>query len=145
MVDISDLTDLSNMGPHEIIFCWEDPNTRIILDFAIGRLAEAVERLNIEVYETPVMHDHAKFVRENRGIEEHRLASLRKLKVHPPVLMARMDDGSFLTLDGNHRYVIAAERKQEYITFQIVEPELWRKFIMRLRSSGPMPLYSGIG
>jgi hypothetical protein len=144
MIDISDLTDLSTLTGHELIYCWEDPHSKFIFDFAIARLVEAVKRLKLPVMLAELDKAHVDFVRANRGIEEPRLARLRKLKVHDPILMARWPDGTHLTLDGNHRTVIAGERRQTTITFQVAEPELWRQFIIRIRRDGFVPVHSGI-
>ena len=75
-----------------------------------------------EVWDTPVDAEFAQIVRDRRGVEAHRLARISPADLTFPVIYVEMEAEfdhdppiSHLLVDGNHRYVKAAEWGRETI------------------------------
>jgi hypothetical protein len=147
MIDIRKLTDLSTLGPKDIMYVWTDDKTLLTYTFAIGRMAEAIKLLKPDHTYVALDEDHYKFVRDNRGIEEHRLDRLRNIDPYflDPIIMAYWPhDKSWLTLDGNHRTVALYESGFRHVKAVMCQPEFWKQFLVGVSIHDAKPERSGI-
>lgn len=106
----------------------DDDGTQTV--FHVRSVLELTEALlsvqEVEVVRVTVDRKFAKFCRESRGIERHRLKALLKNPEHwDPVIFAEQLDGSYLLIDGHHRYVEAASRFRKTIKAVVLRPDHW--------------------
>ncbi len=70
-----------------------------------------------------------KYIETNRGLEAHRQERLRTVPTFEPIIAARYpEEGTYLLIDGSHRYVEALRRKDEWILAYLLEPSQWEPF-----------------
>lgn len=87
-------------------------------------MKQALDRGYLEPVEAEVDPEWAEYCVQNRGIEEHRLARLSDEALDSPVYGFMEADGSFLMVDGHHRYVYAARMGYPTIKTAIVPKEV---------------------
>lgn len=115
---------------HETIFTHFDPETGEQRIYAVDRLLA-----HLAVYQpylVPVDPDMARWMVEHRGLEAHRLARLTPEIVAeaPPVIFCKQADGTWLLVDGTHRYLWLAEHGVKWVLGYMAEPSDWEPFIV---------------
>lgn len=80
--------------------------------------SSAIERGIAEVVETFFEPEFVEFIRERRGVEQHKIDRLCEPYLSMPCLGFWMPDGSCLTVDGHHRIVKNFEAGEK--TYKIV-------------------------
>lgn len=84
----------------------EDGAVRHINASALMRDAEDALNYGVaDVIELPMEGEFVQFIRDSRGVEEHRLARLCEPYLSMPCLGIEFPDGGVLTVDGHHRIV----------------------------------------
>jgi tRNA A37 threonylcarbamoyladenosine biosynthesis protein TsaE len=80
----------------------------------------------------PIEKEYADYIRENSGIEQHRYDRLRLQQImNHPILIIEWDDNTHTVVDGNHRYVKAADLGRTEIKSIILKPALWKTAIVK--------------
>lgn len=119
MISISDLTTF------EQTFTFRDAETNNTTTWAVERATAWVRDVKRrQPASIPVDAHNAEFIRNNSGIEQHRLqridVALIKAK---PILMAELSDKTMLIADGSHRFVraydLGLKRMRAYIISQV--------------------------
>jgi hypothetical protein len=129
------------INPKHVMFSHLDLEDGTQTYINITLLAEAVK--DLEIVQAPVCQKHAEFCIKYRGVETHRLQRLLDVKPSDPVLFASWPDGTYLLIDGTHRYVAAAMRKEVEIKARIIPEEIWRKFqLVGVKDPNPMQTLS---
>jgi hypothetical protein len=124
-----------------ILFTHFDEATGAQTDLCVSCIADHPVTRIAEPVLIPVKPEHAELCLKHRGIEEHRLKRLMSAKASKsdpifrhadfePILMAEWPDGSWLNIDGSHRYVAAYKLGYEWILAKLVHQEIWRLFIV---------------
>jgi hypothetical protein len=105
--------DLQNGDGTQEIYSWQDPDSNQIRVWLMAEIRAAIDssQLNPRKIIIPLSDKHWLWLQENRGIEKHRLDSLRKNAeaIMNPGIMMHMKDDTYLTLDGHHRMYLLSE------------------------------------
>jgi len=99
--------------------------------FAMGRFTKSTAWHNASNVLVNVEPDFAKFLYDNRGVEDHRLMRLvNSLKEEglDPACFFHMEDGSHLLSDGTHRYCAFAMCGLKFMPSRVFEKEDWADF-----------------
>lgn len=121
-----------------IVFTHFDEVSGAQTDVWVSGLIDSPECQDLEEVLVPVIPEHAELCAKIRGIEEHRLRRLlataprgatgKEFPQYPPILLAQWPDGSYLNIDGSHRYVAARALGYEFILAKCVPETLWRQY-----------------
>lgn len=113
----------------EVIFSHVDDDTGVITHFAISLALAWIKEHESEVEKllVGIEQDTAQMIFTCRGIEDHRLQPLLSVADPEPMLFVFMPDQTHLLIDGSHRYVAAAMRKDPHrrgyvLTWEQVQP-----------------------
>lgn len=124
------------LGKHEI-FSFEDYETGEKMVFASGIMAEFAENYCgtispdlLKSLSIKIDPEHVRIVKERRGIEQPRIDRLSLLHIDKPIVGAFARDGSFIIVDGNHRFV-----KRHQMGFPNIKAfcfcyPFWRQFLI---------------
>lgn len=120
---------LKDIGRTEPVFTHIDEDGITVTTFAVDRLKKAPEFLALEIVRTPVDAEGARFCREHRGVEQHRLDRITIDTItYNPVIYCNWAGGTHLLIDGTHRYVKASMLGLPFILARVVPEEIWRPF-----------------
>lgn len=124
--------NINEMRGDEISFTHQDAKTGRYTSFAVTRMTKFIElnRDKVKLYKVPVYVEFAAYIKDNRGVEIHRLLSILDAEHIDPIIMLRMPDDSCLIVDGNHRYMAAAMAKMQFIDAYILEADQWEAFVI---------------
>lgn len=121
-----------------VLFTHFEEETGKQTDICISELEK--EAKEIEVVEVPILPDHAVLIAKLRGIEPHRLSRLLRatdqrhsIQATPdfePILMVEWGDGSWLNVDGSHRYLAGFLLGFQFIKAKMITEGKWKKFIV---------------
>lgn len=100
--------------------------------FAVQRLIAHLKAQALAPVLVDVDPDFAAWMRENRGIEAHRLDRLSQAVIDAadPLVLVQLPDGQVLLVDGTHRFVWLAEHGQREAVAWIVPETIWRAFVV---------------
>lgn len=125
----------------DILFTHYSPETNEQVDLNVSAIYRAIEAgdLTVEYLLTELDQQHAVFIAAHRGIEAHRLdlALTMPLDAMQPVMFCMQKDGSGLLVDGSHRYVACAMRKQKTIRAVVVHFPDWKPYVVNMPPIAP--------
>jgi hypothetical protein len=107
------------------------------LVFCVPKLAQlrAEQPGAWETIEIPVVASDAAMIATQRGIEVAHLNRLRSHQLDEPGLAVFLEDGSFLIVDGNHRYVKRANIGRAGMRFHVCRPPTWRAALIDIAAT----------
>jgi len=123
---------ISQCAPGDEIFAHQCPATGTIRVFnaTTALRAALVGDPNAEKLLVPYDEDFAKVIRERRGVEEERLASMPPEKLSWPILCVEMEDDTSLIIDGHHRYLLLGLRGDKELRMLRWKRGTWDKFLV---------------
>lgn len=80
----------------------------------------------IEVQDIPIEPWFTELCLNNRGLEKHRFERITEEALKIPTYWVGMEDGTYLLIDGTHRYAYAGTHGKETILGVIVPEEIER-------------------
>jgi hypothetical protein len=115
----------------EVAYTYQDPDSGEITIIAVERLMRDPDMLALEIFLIPVLSEIAAQFRDERGIEQHRLARITADDLDKyPMMIATWYDGSHLTLDGHHRYVKAHILGRQDTQARIIPETIWGRYVV---------------
>lgn len=112
----------------EQIFTHFDELTGKQTTFASQKLSNWCKTSGIKPVKIPFSKEFVTLCFARRGIEEHRLARLTPAQLDEPILFCQMPEGSWLLVDGTHRYVRSYLEGAKTCQGWMLEERLWRPF-----------------
>lgn len=73
--------------------------------FLTGKINREISTLGLTPHPTQIDAGRAAHVQKFNGVDQHRIARLDPAHRDLPILVADMEDGTQVIIDGNHRYV----------------------------------------
>jgi hypothetical protein len=129
---------LTDLRPREEVFTHvNDASPHTQLTFAVERIYAKCIADGLQQYLVPVERSNVEYMVRYRGIETHRLLRLTLDDLVKPVLFVRYEhgtgteSGSYLLIDGCHRYVKHALEGRSHIHAYVIEDrEFWEPFLV---------------
>lgn len=144
------MLDPYDITKKDIGFTWVD-QFGITRTWITSRMQRYADDGHVERVVTEIDLDYAKFVKANNGIETHRLHRLTpQIIANSPVLYITLPNGTHKLVDGNHRYLRAAQLGWREIQAYVFTVEQADMFEVRLDHRmqdflrGTMDWHSGI-
>lgn len=143
----------ANMPAGAVIFTHIDDETGKVTTYSVThlwlRVKEAMRAGKLKATRIPVDRDFAKYCREHRGIEKHRLQRIKTKHLDEPLLMATQPSGTHLMVDGHHRYVKAANLMKRTLPAYVLPPSFWASCVVEMGEQALTPedlkrMFSGI-
>jgi hypothetical protein len=97
--------------------------------FNIDRILEHIKANNYPVYEVEIEPGYAENYLLNRRASQVKVDKI-ELPIREPVVYVAWTDGSHLLIDGNHRYIKAAQAGQTTIKAYILKRRVWKRFLI---------------
>jgi hypothetical protein len=144
------MLDPFSIGPRELGFSWIDNNGKYHC-WMTERMNNHAIRTGMEIIQVGMDLDYAEHVARFNGIEKHRLDRITpQVLAQKPILYIEMGDGTHKLVDGNHRYLKAAELGWDALPAYCFSKELSDDFKLDIpehmneRCKGTVPKFSGI-
>jgi hypothetical protein len=102
------------------------------LVFCVPKLIEmhAQHPEHWETIEIPLIPEDARMIDETRGINMSHLRRMPRARMEEPGIAVFMQDGSFLLVDGNHRYLKRINAGRETMVFHTCRPPTWEAALL---------------
>jgi hypothetical protein len=85
-----------------------------------------------ETIETPIVPADARMIDQTRGINHAQLRRMPRQRIDEPGIGVFLEDGSFLLVDGNHRYCKRANLGEKSMLFHVCSPPTWHAALVDL-------------
>lgn len=112
----------------EVFTFIETDGTHRLFHVTALRNSKEVKRLPIRQF--AITHEQFLFIMQKMGIEPHRVARLRGKENLDPILLADMEDGFMILINGSHRYVARYLDKHEFIDGKAIPKRIWEKHLI---------------
>lgn len=113
----------------EEIFTWQDPDTEMVLHFAVTRLTQSAEYLALPVTRVGILPDYHLWLLVNRGVDPVNAMRLTEEELNTPSALLDMG-GDYLLADGTHRVFRLSAAGAKYSMARLVPPEMWTKYLV---------------
>lgn len=134
MIPFSDLSIWLKDGhlTGEVIFTHVDDHTGEAMHFAIDRLNKYINERGAERIRAGIDMEFAATMPVRRGLEQHRLdrITVEDILVYPILLAHIPEREEHLIIDGSHRYFKASTMGWPEIPAYVLEPDVWRNFLI---------------
>lgn len=126
----------SKLDRSDILFTHLDSDTGTQTHYAISRISalEIITGLDegwIKAACVPIDNWMANYCMNNRGIEQHRLQPLLDAPIpFTPMIFVEQDDGTYLLIDGTHRYAAYHKRGTDQAPAYLISKEQNRRFVV---------------
>lgn len=117
------------------IFSFEDYTTGEKMIFAATAMNQFAEQYagqvdTIQTLSIRIDPEHVDIIKTRRGIEQPRLDRMTPEYRDKPIIGAFAQDGSFITVDGNHRFIKRHEAGFKNIRAYCFKYPFWRQFLI---------------
>jgi len=116
------------MGDKEEVFSWSSPKRDELLHFAAGRLSAYCAGIKYPVKQVALTKELVGRVATQNGIEPDHFDRIAADRLHEPVTMLDMGDGTHVICDGSHRLIKRAMLGFDYVDAYDVPERVWRRF-----------------